>query len=312
MPNRFSSARLLVVLTYLELNKRRVFFVARLERHRFPEVRLVPVRPELDASLRVGQSLAHFRELQEGRASVGVDGGEFASVSVACVGKPFGRSRQRKCFSSDRSSFDDAGQRTLECTPWKRPRYYLWVLTYCSDPSLSACFSALVYDAAAFKYSATRKFLLPSSFKACTSGDKPTTDIVMPWKVRSRWDMYRGATGVHCGWKRTFSTRRASSFAPPSHHRCQHTRKRQVGENLSRFSCPLAPAPLYYLLLRGKIFTRVPRKSQQPVLACERVDTVIPIAWRFGPRIARHETKASHVHSVSVYACVRAKYEDRK
>ena len=42
-----------------------------------------------------------------------------------------------------------------------------------SEPSLSACFSALVYDAAALRYSANRKWLLPSLFRASTSGERP-------------------------------------------------------------------------------------------------------------------------------------------
>ena len=45
--------------------------------------------------------------------------------------------------------------------------------TYGSDPSRSASFKALVYAAAALRYSATRKFLFPSSLKAWTSGVKP-------------------------------------------------------------------------------------------------------------------------------------------
>jgi hypothetical protein len=45
-------------LSYLELHQRRVVVVLRLQRRRLPEVRLVPVRPELDAPLGVGESLA--------------------------------------------------------------------------------------------------------------------------------------------------------------------------------------------------------------------------------------------------------------
>jgi hypothetical protein len=45
-------------LSCLELHQRRVVVVLRLQRRRLPEVRLVPVRPELDAPLGVGESLA--------------------------------------------------------------------------------------------------------------------------------------------------------------------------------------------------------------------------------------------------------------
>jgi hypothetical protein len=73
--------------SHLELHQRRVVVVLRLERRRLPEVRLVPVRPELDASLGVGQSLAHLRELQERSAPVAVDGRELAPAWMGGAGE---------------------------------------------------------------------------------------------------------------------------------------------------------------------------------------------------------------------------------
>jgi hypothetical protein len=73
--------------SHLELHQRRVVVVLRLERRRLPEVRLVPVRPELDTSLGVGQSLAHLRELQERSAPVAVDGRELAPAWMGGAGE---------------------------------------------------------------------------------------------------------------------------------------------------------------------------------------------------------------------------------
>ena len=74
--DRSRRGRRKVRCSHLELEERLVVVVVRLEGHGPAEVRLIPLGSELHASLGVLERLAHLGELEERRASVGVDGSE--------------------------------------------------------------------------------------------------------------------------------------------------------------------------------------------------------------------------------------------